>query len=369
MTDDERSEGAETPHRVRVNPLGAGDIKLTLPGRSRPSGGAVPDRSTSPGSTPSGAVDDDEPPAQDDAVVQAAEADATTEVAAVDESPLAEPDRGEGETKDGEADSEWEYAEFDSAPAPRRADRKVLQVFAGVIAVVALLAGVVWWYSRPADTDKPVGRPAALPVGGANTPAAPTSPVLEDGPLPITLNAECPGQTDPKLAASTDPRSAWVCPTGGVPFGQKLVATMAKPNVITGIKFWPGFQGKGPDGGDEWFRHRVIQEAQLVCNDPERTPVMLRPMGQRHEYSQPLNRLLCSAVEITVLSTEPPPPAPRITPTAAPPGSDPDATGDEPVPDLGSLFPPADPDVQKANDPDSSSIAVWGFQLIGHPVP
>ncbi|TDH48134.1 hypothetical protein E2F47_25045 [Mycobacterium eburneum] len=239
------------------------------------------------------------------------------------------------------------------------------------VAVVVLVATVVWWFSRPPERGQaPSGHQVALP-SGATAPQQASQPSIEDGPLPITLDSKCPDQTDPKLAASTDPRSAWVCPTQGVPFGQKLVATLPKPYVLTGIRFWPGFQGKGPDGGDEWFRHGLIDEAQLVCNDPDRTPVTLSPQGQRHVFAQPLNHIVASAVELTILASSAPPPPPATTPTTAPPGAEAtDDSADEAAgPDVSVLFPAPGSNDDQANNPNAASVAVWGFELIGHPIP
>ena len=345
VADEPRGSTGEEPGAPVLwpNPLGTGDIKLTLPGRSAPE--PVP------------------PPA-----AAAPEEEQAQEPPAAEAEPDAEPPANGEDSPDESPAPAVGYAGFGSDDAARRPDRKVVQVLTGVVALVVLLGAVVWWFSRPPQAPPaPAGRPVALPTGAPLPDSA--APVVEDAPLPITITADCPDQTDPKLAASTDPRSAWVCPTQGVPFGQKLTIVLPKPYVITGIQLWPGFQGTGPDGRDEWFRHSLLRRAQLVFNDVDRTLVEVTPQGERREYSKPVNHILASSVELTVLETSPPPPEPQTTATQAPAGSDPADTDAPPPPDLGALFPPPGPDADAANNPNAASVAIWGLKLIGHPVP
>lgn len=331
MSDADHDDG-QTPDTANPrpsalpNPL-AGNIKLTLPGNQKPSHvGRVPPRPDRPSDAdsadPQSLTGPGDPPRDDDV-----DATGSDDESGTTSDPVAqegEPDGTSGgfDGNEDESDSRW-------------ADRGLIKVLALGVAAVVVLAGIVWWSSRPAaGPQQPSGRQVAMPTGAAQVPAGGTKPAVPDDVLPATFTAECPGQTDPKLAASTDPRSAWTCPTNGVPFGQKIIATLPKPYVITGIKFWPGFQGTGPDGRDAWFHYRVLMEGQLVFNDIDRTLVPLRPLGARAEYSQPLNRILASVVEFTVMASDPPPAEPKTTPTSAPPGAP--ASGE---PDLGELFP------------------------------
>ncbi|ART74381.1 hypothetical protein BTO20_37825 (plasmid) [Mycobacterium dioxanotrophicus] len=360
MSDDHHQDGAEdssTRSSALPNPL-AGNVKLTLPGQHKPndSAGRLRDRIPGPPQRRDrGIVDDrpDEEPADNGRAGQDADAEGIN----------AGPD-----TTQGNADTETTDTDdsFDRHEDSAGHDRGLIKVLAlGVCAVVAIIV-IVWFSSRPPEkTDPPSGQQASLPTGGSRPPASPVKPVVENEDLPATFSADCAGQTDPKLAASTDPRSAWTCPTDGVPFGQKLVVTLPKPYVITGICFWPGFQGTGPDGRDAWFHYRLIQEASLLFNDIDRTVVPLAPRGVRSEFCLPLNRLIASAVELTVTASDAPPPEQKITPTSPPPGA-PSTTG---VPGVGELF-PSQPDAGSTseNNPNATSIALWGFKLKGHAV-
>lgn len=356
-TDDtEPNSTDESPRSTAVpNPL-AGNVRLTLPGqaRSRPAG---PPRV---GSEPKAdefnhLVGDDEG--------ESSEPDEPASQAAVSGTDDGGDDEVRGDTADESDDSADSFG--DDGPAGPGTDRKLIKVIGVSVAAVVALATTVWFSSRPPEQpEKPAGRPVSQPVGAAVPPVG--KQTVQDDVLAATFTAECVGQTDPKLAASTDPRSAWTCPTDGVPFGQKLVATLPKPHVITGICFWPGFQGAGADGRDAWFHHRVITDAQVVFNDIDKTLVPLKPGGTRAEFCQPLNRVLASVMEFTVMSSDPPPIEPKLTPTSAPPGAPAGAQ-----PDLGELFPSDAPRGEQAgeNNPDAASIALWGFKLIGHPVP
>lgn len=318
------------------NPLGTGNIKLTMPTR-RPKQRDDVDAGPGP-------VSSEEPVTPVDSDAAADTADAPE-----DDDDLLPSDNG-------------------SSPKGYGLDPHIVMVIGGLAAVIMVVAALVWWFSQPTPQPKPTHTIAAVPTAG---PAETTTvaPIAEDGPLAVVTSAVCPGQTDPKLATSTDKHSAWVCPTGGVPFGQKLTATVPQPSVITGIKFWPNFEGAGPDGRDEWFRHRVLQELQCVFNDRDLTTVTATPNGERHEYSLAV-RVVASQVECTVTATVPPPPQPATTPTSVPPGTDP--ASPDATPDMTSIFPanPANPvdAPDGANDPNGSSIAVNGFQLIGHAI-
>lgn len=336
MNDTEPSSGTvdHGPPQVTPNPLGTGTIKLTMParrGRARDAALDLPD----PG------PDEDQQQAPDghddpDAAVPDPDAPATTDA-----------------------------AEKDSDALPYSPDRRVLGVFGVLVVVVIAIAAVVWWFSLPTPPAKPVHTLASPQAAAAPAPVS-AAPLPQDGPLPMVTSAVCPGQTDPKLATSTDKHSGWVCPTGGVPFGQKLTATLPQPYVITGLSWWPGGEFVGPDGRDEWFRHRIEQEVDCVFNDRDLTKVTGTPNGERHEYRLAVH-VVASQVECTVTASVPPPPQPPTTPTSAPPGADPSAA-DTP-PDLSSIFPAAPTDTSGAgNDPNGSSIAVTGFQLTGHPI-
>lgn len=255
--------------------------------------------------------------------------------------------------------------DIDADALPYSPDRRVLAVFGVLVAVVIAIAAMVWWFSTPTPPAKPV-HTLASPQGAAPPVTSTVAPVDDDGPLAAVTSSVCPGQTDPKLATSTDKHSGWICPTGGVPFGQKLTATLPQPSVITGIKFWPGAEFAGPDGRDEWFRHRLLQELQCTFNDRDLTTVTATPDADRHEYSLPVH-VVASQVDCTVTASVPPPPQPATTPTSVPPGADP-SSPDGP-PDISSIFPANPTDTPDGgNDPNGSSIAVTGFQLIGHAI-
>lgn len=315
------------------NPLGTGNIKLTLPTRRLKSREESVKNSDVAGGEPtdSGALVDAAAPADPEDTEQSAD----------------------GAETDDDASGSRGYG----------LDPHIVRVLGGLIAVVAVVAALVWWFARPTPAPKPVHTIAASPTAG---PAETTTvaPIAEDGPLPIVTSAVCPGQTDPQLAGSTDKHSGWTCPTGGVPFGQKLTATLPQPSMITGIKFWPGAEFVGPDGRDQWFHYRLLQELQCVFNDRDLTPVTATPNAERHEYSMAVH-VVASRVDCTVTASVSPPPQPATTPTSAPPGADP-YSGDSP-PDISSIF-PANPagTPDGGNDPNGSSIAVTGFSLIGH---
>ena len=326
------------------NPLGTGNIKLTLPTRRRKAPGPVDEGPDVAAVDPAGSA----------AVV---DADALPGAGGTEQSADGDPvdDGDDGDDGDNDGSGSRGYG----------LDPHIVRVFGGLVAVVAVVAGWVWWFAQPTAAPKPVHTIAAPPAAG---PAETTTvaPIAEDGPLQIVTSAVCPGQTDPKLAASTDKHSGWTCPTGGVPFGQKLTATLPQPSVITGIKFWPGAQFAGPDGRDQWFHYRLLQELQCVFNDRDLTAVTATPNAERHEYSMAVH-VVASRVDCTVTASVSPPPQPATTPTSAPPGADP-SSADSP-PDLSSIFPAtptATPD--GGNDPNGSSIAVTGFSLIGHAI-
>lgn len=337
MTD--TSSGLQTGPQppTSPNPLGTSAIKLTLPARRAERRADTPEENADPTARPA-------------AQGSAAGAD----------------DRRPSSLSDGAGAADANGADDVSAPPGYGLDRHIVRVIGILIATVVLIAALVWWFSQPSPKPKPVHTIAALPTAGpAVTTAA--APIDQDGPLPITLGAVCPGQTDPKLAASDDHHSGWTCPTGGVPFGQKLVATLPQPYVITGIKFWPGFNGAGPDGRDEWLRHRILQEVQFGFNDRDLTTLPGSPNGERREYDLSVDHLVASQVEMTVIASVAPPPEPAATPTSVPPGGDPSAT--EAPPGIVSIFPsnPSD-NPQDAKAPAAASIAVTGFELIGHPI-
>ncbi|MGD9622316.1 MAG: hypothetical protein AB7G47_20020 [Mycolicibacterium sp.] len=338
---------------ARPNPLATGGFSLTFP-----TGETVP-----VGEDNSDDTDDAAPAADGDRGV--AEEPLPAEAAAETASPVEVESGSATETSYGGGDSDAGLS-ADFFPPPDRSerspDRSVLTVLGAVAAAVVVLGGGAWWFTRPDPTPPPAQlHPVVIPTGDSAAASAPA--VAEDGPLPVTIESDCPGQRDPSLAASSDANSAWVCPTGGVPFGQQLVLTLPKPYVITGIKFWPGFQGQGADGGDEWYRHRLINTAQIVFNDPDRTLVSLTPQAERRQYAKALNHILANQATITLLDTAAPPPAPAPSATAVPPGIDP--TGPAPLPDLGSLF-PTNNNANSDDGPESSSVAMWGLQLIGH---
>ena len=357
VDDNEPQDTEELPRSTALpNPL-AGNVKLTLPGQPKPRPAGPPRVGNDPKTDESDGVGahDDHSSAADEPAPVNADPDADNGVGA-DEEP-------DNDTDDESGDSADSFGENDQTAAGT--DRKLIKVIGVSVAAVVALATIVWFSSRPPEQpDKPAGRQVSQPVGAAVPPVG--KQTVQDDVLAATFVAECVGQTDPKLAASTDPRSAWTCPTDGVPFGQKLVATLPKPHVITGICFWPGFQGAGADGRDAWFHHRVITEAQAVFNDIDKTLVPLKPGGTRAEFCQPLNRILASVMEFTVMASDPPPIEPKLTPTSAPPGAPAGAQ-----PDLGELFLSDSPRNESSgeNNPDAASIALWGFKLIGHPVP
>lgn len=313
------------------NPLGTNAIKLTLPTRRRPK---PAENSQQTSATP---------PAADAEISGAADQQASTT-----DAPADVPD------------------DDSCVPTGYGLDRHITRVLGVLVAIVAVIVGLVWWFAQPEPKPKPVHRIADQRTGGP--PATKTvAPINQDGPLQVTLTAVCPGQSDPKLAASDDHHSGWTCPTGGVPFGQKLVATLPQPTVIDGIEFWPGFNGTGPDGRDEWFRHLLLQEVSCQFNDRDLTELPGLPNGERQQYKMVVDHLVASQVECTVKSTVPPPPQPAATPTSVPPGADPTAA--EAPPGLSSILPP-DPleNPDGSNAPNASSIAVTGFHLIGHAI-
>lgn len=401
--DDQAQDGsAPDPAVTYPNPLGSGALKLTLPGEAPPADQGLSTGEQSPqapqrreavalpprrdseaeatddagqGSTaePSSAVWRHTAPAGGDDAERAesrtlppadtVDDDADQGVAASEAAP------GGGIDLDGET---VDYAGFGDAEADRSPDRSIVRVLAAVVAVVVVVGGVVWWFARPQTPPAPAQLHPAVPAAGPSGPAPAAAPVSSpDVPLPITVSGQCPQQTDPRLATSTDPNTAWVCPTGGLPFGQQLTLTLPKLYVITGVKFWPGFQGKGADGADEWYRHRLVQHAQLVFDDADRTLVPLDPLGQRHEYAKPINHLVASGATLLILDSSAPPPAPPASMTAQPPApGDPSSTS---TPDMGPLFPAPSgegtgTDDPSAPGPNADSVALWGLQLIGHPV-
>lgn len=353
--DNEPQDTEGSPRSTALpNPL-AGNVKLTLPGQAMPRPAGPPRVGNDPKKDERDDVD--APESQPSGVGELASQDGEQDS---DSGGDAEPP---SDTKDESGDDADSFGDGDQAAGT---DRKLIKVIAVAVTAVVALATIVWFSSRPPEqAEKPAGRPVSQPVGAAVPPAG-GKQTVQDDVLAATFVAECVGQTDPKLASSTDPRSAWTCPTDGVPFGQKLIATLPKPHVITGICFWPGFQGAGADGRDAWFHHRVITEAQAVFNDIDKTLVPLRPGGTRAEFCLPLNRILASVMEFTVMASDPPPIEPKLTPTSAPPGA---PAGGQP--DLGELFPSDSSRNENSgeNNPDAASIAVWGFKLIGHPVP
>lgn len=366
MTGDEREETGDEPlaqKGTRPNPLALGAVSLTLPGG---------------GTTRAGAAEPEAPPAaaERDGDGQSQEASGGDDRASESDFVVADgqgqPGGGDGGTTIEGAGPQPGFSDVAagdlaaSFPEPvagqRSPDRSVVTVLAAAAASVVVLGGSVWWLSRPEPPAAPPQlHPVVMPTGDAASSAAPA--VAQDGPLPVTVETDCPGQTDPQLAASTDANSAWVCPTGGLRFGQQLVLTLPKPYVITGIKFWPGFQGQGADGGDEWYRHRLIKTAQVVFNDPDRTLVSLTPQGERRQYAKALNHILANQAVITIQDSAAPPPAPAPNATAVPSGAD-DPNAAPALPDLGSLF---DTSAHSGDDgPQGSSVAMWGLQLIGH---
>lgn len=335
---------------ARPNPLGTGQIKLTMParrGKKRDSGVSGGQEALADADVRGG-----------DVVAAGGEQGAPGAATEGDSDLLVENVSGAREWDD------------DDGPTRYTPDRKIVQALAALIAVVAVVvSGLVWWFSSPDPAppqrgrviDGKPSRPAA--GGGPSTAATSAVAASSDGPLPVTLTAVCPGQTDPKLASADDQRSAWQCPTQGVPFGQKLVGTLPKPYVITGIKFWPGFNGTGPDGRDAWPRHRVLKEVQFLFNDTNLTTLAASPDGERQECDVVVDHLVATQVQMTVLDSVAPPPA---APTSAPSSTAPDAPS---LPTDVPLFAPSPTDTPDgANAPDASSIAVTGFQLIGHPI-
>ncbi|MDM2402125.1 hypothetical protein PP613_23610 [Mycobacteroides abscessus] len=316
------------------NPFGAGALKLTPPSRSR------------------ARQSDPEPVVEPETVAN----HGVDRIAAPDGASLDDGQAGGQEQRGGVESVEDEE---DQKP-----NKSILKVFGAILGTVLLLSVTVWWYSRPEPEEpKPSARRAPLPTAAA--PPAQVKVAADDGPIPFTLTSDCIGQTEPRLAASTEPRTAWTCPTNGVPFGQVLVATMAKPYVVTGIKYWAGFNGVEADGSPAWFHNRVLMLTQFVFNNPDKTLLESAPRGERHEIVVPVEHILASTVTMTVRESAPPPPAPVTTPTAAPSGGSPD---EAPLPNLETLFPAPGENPDAANDPNGAKIAVWGFQLIGHEV-
>lgn len=337
------------------NPLGGNEIKLTLPGQDRPRavGGVFGDESVFDEQSA------DEGPAE--TAVDSDGDEGTADAGEVDGALDHDAQLAAGAGEPGESS----YAALPSR-SRRLPDRSVLRVLGAIVAAVVVLGGVAWWSASPAEQPDPAGQVSApviptgaRPPGGGGQPGP-----VEEAPLPVTASSGCPNQTDPQLATSTDPDSAWTCPTEGVPFGQKLVLTLPKPYVVTGICFWPGFNGVAPDGRPAWFQHRLIEQAQIVFNDPDATVIELRPMAQRHEYCVPLNKIVASGAELTIQQTTAPPPEPRIDEPGAPPGS-PDAPQ---TPDVTSLFPPAGESDDLDEGPQAASVAIWGLQLVGRPI-
>lgn len=315
------------PASALPNPFGSGALSLTPPSRGR------------------ARQSDPEPTVETDTIA-------------------AQGDTGESDVLSAGDPAAVSGADTVGDDADQKPNKSILKVFGAILGVVLLLSVTVWWYSRPEPEDpKPTARRAPLPTAASTI--APGKAAPEDGPIPITLTSDCVGQTEPRLAASTEPRSAWKCPTNGVPFGQVLVATMPKPYVVTGIKYWAGFNGVESDGSPAWFRNRVLMLTQFVFNNPDKTLLESSPRGERHEIVVPVEHVLASVVTMTVRESAPPPPAPISTPTAVPPGANPDDTQ---LPNLETLLPVPGDNPDAANDPNGANIAVWGFQLIGHEV-
>ncbi len=350
MADDDAATPSAPP-----NPLGNNEIKLTLPGQNRPHsvGGVFGAESVFDNET----ADDTPEHETSGPEVAAAGAPDTQDAAAASTDEAGAGTDGASEPVDATG------APYASLPERSRQlpDRGVLRVLAAIVGAVVLLGGIAWWSASPAEPpeQREATRPA-MPTGQARPVDASPPGAVEEIPLPVTAGSGCPNQTDPKLATSTDPDSAWVCPTDGVPFGQKLSLTLPKPYVLTGICFWPGFNGVAPDGRQAWFRHRLIERAQLVFNDPDSTVIDLRPAAQRLQYCVPLNKIVASTGEITIQQTSPPPTEPTIQEPGAPPGA--------PGTDVTSLFSPAADEIASEDGPDAASVAIWGLKLVGRPI-
>lgn len=329
------------------NPLASKDIKLTLPqpARLRAMTTGQPHRET-----------DDEPPEDFEAPPEDAIADESGAVS------TQESTQSDSETPSAEIENASSEDPFDT-PARRGPDKGIIKVLVfGVVAVLLVVAVVIGFaVSRTEEPtpDQPANNGRFQGAPGPQVPPPPGPAVVDDAPIPITITAVCPGQSEPKLAADPDARSAWRCPLGdGPPFGQVLDVQFPDAFVVSSIEYWPGGHFTGPDGKSEWSRHKCITEQQVVFDDRDRTLVPGSPQCEHALFTLRVKDILATSFKLTILATSNPPAEPAATPTKAPPGT-------EGEPDLGSVFSAApEPDDQAR--PMLTTVAIHGLVVKGH---
>lgn len=342
MTDDTSPSGPPS----LPNPLASKDIKLTAP---------TPARYRALSKPP---PEPDEPvsPAVDEQDSASSDVDVDVDV---DESDTAAAQTQQ--TTDTETD---DAAESFETPPRRKLDKGILKVLAfGVTAVLLVVVVVIGFAISRSDEDPAPEQPANngrfQGAPGPQSPPPPGPAVVDDAPIPITITAVCPGQSEPKLAADVDAKSAWVCPFGeGPPFGQVLDVQFPDSYVVSSVEYWPGGQFTGPDGKSEWSRHRCITEQQVVFDDRDRTLVTGSPRCERALFTLRVKDILATSFKLTILATADPPAEPATTPTKAPPGT-------EGEPDLGSVFTAA-PDPDDQSRPMPTTVAIHGLIVKGH---
>ncbi|SIC21787.1 hypothetical protein [Mycobacteroides abscessus] len=330
------------------NPLAGNDIKLTLP---------TPARYRSMVSPPS-AEPDETDAAVDDAVVDidTTDVEIRPDEDATDEA-AADPGQGD-ESETGSVDESFE------TPRRRAPDKGILKVLAfGVVAVLVVVVAVIGFAVNRSEAPEPEQQPANpgrfQGAAGPQVPPPPGPAVVDDAPIPITVTAVCPGQTEPRLAADPDARSAWRCPLGdGAPFGQVLDVQFPDSYVVSSVEYWPGGHFTGPDGKSEWSRHKCIMEQQVVFDDRDRTVVTGSPRCEHALFTLKVKDILATSFKLTILATADPPAEAAATPTKAPPGTD----GE---PDLGSVFTAA-PDPDDQSRPMPTTVAIHGLIVKGH---
>ncbi|MDM2164776.1 hypothetical protein PP352_21735 [Mycobacteroides abscessus] len=261
----------------------------------------------------------------------------------------------------------------DLAPesSTRAPDPMVLKVIGAIIAVGVLIASAVWFATSPDTPDTKATDTSTPPPSSSRSwrpppPSAAIPAPVGDAPIPnLDYSTDgCPGSYDAKLAASQNPREAFVCLTQGVLFGQTLTIAFPARYVVSQICFWPGFNGVGIDSKDEWFRHRLLKTVQFVFREKDGTPIEGMdpvggyPNGDRQNYCLHINNVQAWSVKMTVLETQSPPPPPPPTATPAP--------GETDIPDFQTLLPEPTFAPGSAEDPAASSIAMWGFVVEGH---
>ncbi|SIA41865.1 Uncharacterised protein [Mycobacteroides abscessus subsp. abscessus] len=351
---DSSDEAQDGPPQLSV-PLSAPKLTMPTPIRAR--------------RNPNFPVDETEPSPAGDSVAPAA---ATPPPSPGDAATSAVNDSDDDSPADQmSADELGTPGEIVPEAATRAPDPMVLKVIGAIIIACIVIASAVWIATSPDTPDVKATETSAAAPSSSRTwrpppPSAPIPTPAGDTPIPnLDYSTDgCPGAYDAKLAASQNPREAFVCLTQGVLFGQTLIITFPARHVVSQICFWPGFNGRGVDGKDEWYWHRLLKTVQFVFREKDGTPIEGMdpvggyPNGERQNYCLHINNVQAWSIKMTVLETQSPPPPPPPTATPTP--------GETDIPDFQSLLPEPTFTPGSAEDPSASSIAMWGFVVEGH---